>query len=239
MTIIEYVKIIKDVKIVEYVKIIKYVLVSLLCFIITEAVLENIGLRIWLSVRLALVCVIVIWFWLKQKNHTSYINTLLKMNEANDIVNCIHIKGLGIGRYKACEVWYFDDQIKIIVPNTNISFCIPIQLIKAAEYKNIYNSEDYSIQKLQNLNINPLVFKRIFMGTMLCPIIGTILGIISALISKKRLENYVTFYYEDKYGNLNHFMLQERGLTFRIEKLTKNIMGVNCQGVNYSQDITL
>lgn len=155
---------------------------------------------------------------------------LAKAEGALDVVKCLHIEGLGIGENKQCDVLSFSDKIEIREPRTNRTFQIPIGRIRALEVK--------SEQEFKDLDRS--VVGRALVGTLLVPGIGTIVGGMSGLKSKKKgkMKTYLIINYLDKDEELKGITFEN---SFNFIRVRSFANGVNksTSGTSGSQTVEL
>lgn len=139
-----------------------------------------------------------------------------KAEGALDMLPCVHVSGLGIGEFTACDLLCFHDKIEIRELTSKRTFQIPIERLRALEIK--------SEQEFKELDRS--VIGRALVGTLLVPGLGTIVGGMSGLKSKKKgdLKTYLIINYIDKENQL-------QGVTFEnslnIIRMHNFIKGVN------------
>lgn len=155
---------------------------------------------------------------------------LAKAEGALDVVKCLHIEGLGIGENKQCDVLSFSDKIEIREPRTNRTFQIPIDRIRALEVK--------SEQEFKDLDRS--VVGRALVGTLLVPGIGTIVGGMSGLKSKKKgkMKTYLIVNYLGKDEELKGITFEN---SFNLIRVRSFANGVNkfTSGISGSQTVEL
>jgi len=114
---------------------------------------------------------------------------------ARNVVFATHVDGLGIGYGTNCDLYLFDNQI-VIVPKIGVKFVLDLSKIRAAEYK----TERELIEKSKSV-----VGGGAMIGTLLVPGLGTIVGGMSGIGTKKKkgaLNCYMILNYENSSGEL-------------------------------------
>lgn len=144
---------------------------------------------------------------------------------ANDAINCVHIEGLGLAKNAPCQLWSFDDRIQINMKKPEMTFSIPLERIRAAVIK--------SEQELKEVDRS--VVGRALIGTLLVPGLGTIVGGMSGLKTKKKNahnSHFLIINYTDKNGELvgvtfqnNTNFIRLRSFSNHINNLTREVVG--------------
>lgn len=146
---------------------------------------------------------------------------------AKDILIASHVEGLGINQNAYCELYRFDD--KLLIDTKSHKFEIQLNKLRAAELRN----ERELIEKGKS------VVGRALIGTLIVPGLGTIVGGMSGIGTKKKkgtLNHFLIFNYEDDQGEL-------AAVTFlnniNLIKVQKFISEINKSITTTSQDAVI
>jgi hypothetical protein len=123
-----------------------------------------------------------------------------------------HVEGLGIGPIE-CKIFRFDD--KILIDTSSHKFEIPVDRIRAA----VAFTEQELIEK------NKSVVGRALIGTLLVPGLGTIVGGMSGIGTKKKdgkKNHYMVLNYIDSKGELAAVTFQDQ-VKFIMNKFCTNL----------------
>lgn len=110
-----------------------------------------------------------------------------------DALKALHFEGLGLPRNMQCDIYRFQD--KIVIDAKNQAFEIPIDKIKAVAV----HTERELIEKGKS------VVGRAIIGTLIVPGLGTIVGGLSGIGTKKkrgRTHYFLILNYLDKNGQM-------------------------------------
>jgi hypothetical protein len=113
---------------------------------------------------------------------------------AKDMMFAKHIEGLGVGYKTKCEIYLFDDRIEIAAEN-GPKFVLNLSKVRAAEFK----------KEQELIETNKSVVGRAMIGTLLVPGLGTIIGGLSGVGTKKKKgdnNHYLIINYENSKGDL-------------------------------------
>jgi len=149
---------------------------------------------------------------------------------AYDGVVCHHIEGLGIGNVP-CKILAFDDTIQIESTVNNQLFKIPTERVRAFVTK--------SEQEFEELDRS--VVGRAVIGTLLVPGLGTIIGGMSGLKSKKKKKQksfYLIINYVDTSGELKGVTFQDDLNIIRLTSFT-NVVNTRLSTNSYGQVVEL
>lgn len=133
---------------------------------------------------------------------------------ATDIVPALHWEGLGLNLNAPCELYLFPE--KLVLEHGNQKFEIPIDRIRAAEFK--------SEQELREKGKS--VVGRAVIGTLLVPGLGTIVGGMSGIGNKKvksRLNHFLIINYTNAAGELTGVTLFNNLNIIRLQAFANGI----------------
>lgn len=135
----------------------------------------------------------IIWLFVMMfKANKALMQKSVKMG-ARDAIKALHVEGLGLARNVPCEIFRFDD--RILIEGQPHKFEIRLDKIRAAVVKN----EQELVEKGKS------VVGRALIGTLLVPGLGTIVGGMSGIGTKKKKgtnSQYLIINYLDAKGEL-------------------------------------
>ena len=140
------------------------------------------------------------------------LSTEIEKIGAKDGLLATHVEGLGLGSIE-CKIIRFDDKI-LIDANTH-KFEIPLERIRAA----VALTETELIEKSKS------VVGRALIGTLIVPGLGTIIGGMSGIGTKKKegkKNHYLVLNYLDSKGELAAVTFQDQ-VRFIMDKFCKNV----------------
>lgn len=144
---------------------------------------------------------------------------------ALDLFVLNHFEGLGIAKDTTCEIYRFDE--KILIESGTASFEIKLENIRAAVVKS----------EREIIETGKSVVGRAVIGTLLLPGLGTIIGGMSGVGSKKKKGgkiNYFILNYIDSKGELSAVTLKSEFYSLRLIQFCK---GINDSLVQFGQRV--
>lgn len=161
-----------------------------------------------------IVIVIAVIFIRKSKKASDQLKAHMEEIGALDVFFAFHVEGLGIAPKEFCKIFRLED--KIFIESKNSKFEIGLERIRAAVVKN----ERELIEKGKS------VVGRAVIGTLLVPGLGTIVGGMSGIGTKRKKGKVNTFFivnYINSLGELTAVTFLNNFNLIRINKFCRDI----------------
>ncbi|MGG4344919.1 hypothetical protein [Paenibacillus lautus] len=172
------------------------------------------------------VAILIIGFVILNTRSNKKLKAKAMGEDGLDYVKTEHIEGLPVAKNAVCTVVRYKEKIQINALG-NTKFDIPIDRINALELKN----------EQEFIDLDRSVVGRAVIGTLLVPGLGTIIGGLSGMKSKKKKPGrsfYLIINYLDKDGQLKGITLQNdfdlSGIQRFVQSFQRDIFGVSNEG---------
>lgn len=167
------------------------------------------------------IAVIVVLIGVNMQKKAKLIKAKMDARGVKSYFSALHVDGLGIATDALCDIMQFEDRVQI--ESGESRFQIPIANLRAAVVK----TEQELIDK------NKSVVGRALVGTLLVPGLGTIVGGMSGIGSKKKKGPKNTYF-------ILNFMNSNGELDAVTFKNNFNVIGANtfCKEINKAANIS-
>lgn len=161
----------------------------------------------------AVVLVVVVTLW-QQSRRNKAAKAAAQAAGALDGVKCKHLAGLGLAEGAECEVWSFPDRIQIREKETGRIFNLALTKVRAIEAK--------TTQEIQKAHRS--VLGRAFVGNLLVPGIGAIVGGMTGLDKTKKINHdCLIINYVDNDGELQGITFMDDGNILRLNQFAAGV----------------
>lgn len=167
---------------------------------------------VWIFVGAA-VLIIIVEIW-QQSRRNKAAKSAAQAAGAIDGVKCKHLAGLGLAEGAECEVWSFPDRLEIREKETGQAFSLALGKVRAIEAK--------TTQEIKKANRS--VLGRAFVGNLLVPGVGAIVGGLTGLDKTKKVNHdCLIINYTDTAGELQGVTFMDDGNILRLRQFAAGV----------------
>jgi hypothetical protein len=171
-------------------------------------------LDVWVLLVAIIILALAIWLIVKGTKQIKAKNQQMTAKGVLSFVTVNHVEGLGVAPNALCDVMQYNDRIEI--DSNGTKFQIPISKLRAAVVKN----ERELIEKGKS------VVGRAVIGTLLVPGLGTIIGGMSGIGTKKKkgaLNTFLILNYENSRGDMDAVTFLNNYGDLKVNSFVKNL----------------
>lgn len=164
-------------------------------------------------ILIAVVLGVVVGIWVQARQNKA-IRAAAQAAGALDGVKCKHLAGLGLAEGAECEVWSFPDRLEIREKETGQVFNLALSKVRAVEAK--------TTQEIQKAHRS--VLGRAFIGNLLVPGVGAIVGGLTGLDKTKKVNHdCLIINYTDTAGELQGVTFMDDGNILRLRQFAAGV----------------